>query len=132
MCKQFFVFCSMGLVNTIAALAVILVLSEALDVFYLYANILGYGFGFILSFTLHRNVTFKSMAGHQKIGVEFGKFFIVFIAAFSLQFMALIVMVKYLHFSELIAQFMAVGIYALLNFAGNRKITFRSNTAGSS
>ena len=125
MVRQFAVFLSVGLINTIAALAVILILSEILGVHYVVANAVGYAFGLALGFVLHRNVTFKSQSDTQKQRSELIKFLVVFAVAYMIQLAALIVLVRGLGLPDQYAQVIAIGIYAVVNFIGNRVFTFR-------
>ena len=125
MVRQFAVFLSVGLINTIAALAVILILSEILGVHYVVANAVGYAFGLALGFVLHRNVTFKSQSDTQKQRSELIKFLVVFAVAYMIQLVALIVLVRGLGLPDQYAQVIAIGIYAVVNFIGNRVFTFR-------
>lgn len=125
MVRQFAVFLSVGLINTIAALAVILTLSEILGVHYVVANAVGYAFGLALGFVLHRNVTFKNQSDAQKQRSELIKFLVVFAVAYMIQLAALIVLVRGLGLPDQYAQVIAIGIYAVVNFIGNRVFTFR-------
>ncbi len=125
MVRQFAVFLSVGLINTIAALAVILTLSEILGVHYVVANAVGYAFGLALGFVLHRNVTFKNQSDTQKQRSELIKFLVVFAVAYMIQLAALIVLVRGLGLPDQYAQVIAIGIYAVVNFIGNRVFTFR-------
>ena len=58
--KHFVLFCGVGSINTAAALALILLLSEVFEIYYIWANLSGYIFGVILGFFLHRAITFKN------------------------------------------------------------------------
>lgn len=125
--RQFIIFCGVGVINTIAGLAVILLLSEIIGVHYIAANMAGYAFGLMIAFTLHRNITFKNAADPHKKRSEFFKFISVFALAYIVQLGALILMVRGLHLPQALAQILAIGIYTILNYLGNRMITFRSS-----
>jgi len=125
--RQFAVFLTVGLANTIAALAVILILSELLHVHYVLANALGYAFGLALGFTLHRNITFKQQSDPEKRQAEMFKFLVVFGVAYMIQLMALVVLVRSIGLADEYAQVVAIGVYAIVNFAGNRVFTFRKD-----
>lgn len=129
--RQFIIFCGVGSINTAAGLALILFLSEVLGVNYIIANALGYGFGLLIGFFLHRSITFKSQSDDLNKRVEFVKFVSVFALAYGVQLLGLIIMVQAFHWPSWIAQILAIGIYTILNYLGNRVITFRkpsSNT----
>lgn len=122
--EQFLRFISVGAFNTVASLIVILALSELFHVWYPIANALGYAFGLGLGFILHRNITFKQDAGAGETKTQFIKFILVFLVSYTLQLIALIFMVQILEIHEVFAQIAAVGFYSVINFWGNRKITF--------
>lgn len=123
--KQFIIFCGVGSINTVVGLAVILVLSEMAGVHYILANFLGYGAGLILGFFLHKNITFKGQSDPTRSRSEFIKFVVVFAIAYSVQLLGLIFMVRILGIYEPLAQILAIGIYTILNYLGNRLITFQ-------
>lgn len=125
MIRQFAVFLSVGLINTLVALAVILFLSEILGVNYIVANTLGYALGLMLGFGLHSKITFKDQSDAGKVKEEMTKFLVVFFVAYMIQLVGLIVLVKSIGLADEYAQVIAIGIYAVVNFAGNRIFTFR-------
>ena len=128
--RQFTVFCSVGVINTLATLALIFLLSNVFGVVYTLANFLGYALGVLIGFALHRSITFKTEAREQgqSLRTQFVKFLVVFAVAYSIQFMGLVAMVQFLLVPEIAAQIVAVGIYVGISFLGNRIITFRTNT----
>ena len=126
-CRQFTVFCSVGVLNTIVALAIILGSSRFFNLNYMAANALGYLFGVCFGFLLHRNITFKATAGERELNKEFLKFLVFFVVAYITQLIGLVVMVQIISVPEAIAQILAIGIYTVVNFLGNRAITFRAN-----
>lgn len=123
--RQFIIFCGVGSINTVTGLAVILLLSEIFGVNYIIANALGYGFGLLIGFFLHRSITFKNQCDDLNKRVEFLKFVLVFAAAYGIQLLGLIVMVQAIGITDWIAQILAIGIYTAINYLGNRAITFR-------
>lgn len=128
MIRQFGVFLTVGLVNTIAALAVILFLSEIMHLHYVLANAIGYALGLALGFALHRNITFKNQSDPEKRHTEMLKFLVVFGVAYMIQLAGLVILVRVLGMPDAFAQVIAIGIYAVVNFAGNRAFTFRKDT----
>lgn len=123
--RQLLVFCGVGSINTIFGLAVILVLSEGLGVQYMLANIIGYLCGLCLAFVLHRTITFKNASDRNKIKSEFFSFAAIFIFAYAVQFAALTIFVERFSLPVWISQILAIGIYTITNYAGNRVLTFR-------
>lgn len=132
MIRQFAVFLSVGLINTLVALAIILTLSEILSVNYIVANTLGYAFGLMLGFGLHSKVTFKDQSDPDRLRAEMTKFLVVFFVAYMIQLVGLIVLVKSIGIADEYAQVIAIGIYAVVNFAGNRIFTFSKNAKDTS
>ena len=127
MTRQFIVFCGVGLINTAFGLALILLLSEALGVHYIAANALGYAGGLVLAYYLHRNITFKRSAAASWSRAEFITFAAIFIIAYLMQLGALVLLVQGFGIAEWLAQVLAISIYVILNYLGNRMITFQSN-----
>lgn len=123
--RQFIVFCGVGSINTVIGLAVILILSEIFGVHYILANALGYGVGLIIGFILHRAITFKNQSNDQKPKTEFVKFITVFALAYGVQLAGLVFMVQILELYDWLGQILAIGIYTVINYLGNRIFTFR-------
>lgn len=123
--RQFIVFCGVGSINTIIGLAVILSLSEGFGVHYILANVIGYGTGLMIGFILHRSITFRSQSDSMRTRSEFLKFVSVFAFAYSIQLYGLVYMVQTIGIVEWLAQILAIGIYTIINYLGNRVVTFR-------
>jgi putative flippase GtrA len=121
---QFIIFCAVGIVNTLAGLSVILILSEILGVHYILSNILGYGVGLVVAFILHRRITFKLNARDDVIKNEIGKFTLVFIICYLIQLGCLYLFVEKIGIYQSYAQFLGLGIYTVLNYIGHRIFTF--------
>lgn len=119
-------FCGVGMINTIAGLAVILLLSEFLNVHYMLANALGYAFGLGIGFILHRNITFKYASDNDQKRTELLKFILVFAFAYLVQLAALYALVHHTLTPRALAQILAIGIYTILNYLGNRYFTFHN------
>ncbi len=128
--RQFILFCGVGAINTIIGLAIILLLSEVFHVHYILANISGYGVGLTIGFFLHKNITFKGTSNRARSRAEFLSFAGIFAVAYLVQLGVLILMVQWLGIPQMAAQILAIGIYTVLNYLGNRMITFRSSMKG--
>ena len=125
--RQFITFCGVGVINTVVGLAVILFLSEILAVHYGTANLAGYGVGLFIGFILHRNITFCATKGHRSPRSQLMYFLLIFVVAYLVQLAALIVMVSVIGWPNLFSQILAVGVYTVISFAGNKFLTFRGN-----
>jgi putative flippase GtrA len=124
--KQFVTFISVGLINTITALAVILVLSELWGVNYMSANLAGYIIGLCIAFLLHRSITFKASEG-KKIR-QASLFFLIFLIGYLCQLLFLKFCIETLNLPNIPSQIMAVAMYVTISFYGNRYITFSEAT----
>jgi putative flippase GtrA len=128
MVRRFITFLGVGAINTIVGLSFILILSEVFHFHYMAANAMGYGFGILFSFFMHRGITFRDVSHMNKISVQFGIFAVVFAIAYSVQFAALFVMVDRLGWYDWLSQIVACGLYVVVSFTGSRFITFRSSS----
>jgi putative flippase GtrA len=90
---------------------------------YLIANAVGYVLGFLNSFILNKLWTFRSNKPFAREGMFF---ILMFAICYSLQLLFLIFLKEKLQISPEYAQVIAMIFYAILNFAGNKMITFKS------
>lgn len=126
--RQFIVFCGVGVVNTAFGLGIILLLSEGLGWHYIPANAAGYLCGLVLAYILHRNITFRDTTADMRWSrAEFITFTTIFALAYLAQLGALVFMVQLLGWPQALAQTLAISLYVMLNYLGNRMITFQSN-----
>lgn len=130
MLRRFITFCGVGGINTLAGLAVILLLSEAAGLHYMLANLLGYAFGLCLAFVLHKTITFQDKGKLAQALPQFKKFLLIFVFAYALQFVFLIVMVDLLHTPKALSQILAVALYTVISFLGNNYLTFNKREGG--
>jgi len=92
------------------------------------SNILGYGFGLLIAYILHRHFTFHSKGRHSK---EFTGFLVVFAIAFGLNFVTLYVLVRHLGIHESVSQVVSGAIYVLSSYAMNSRFVFLTNDSKS-
>ncbi len=121
--RQFVIYCLVGSINTVAALAVILGLSELMHVNYVLANIAGYALGLAIAFVMHRKVTFRG-ADKEAATRQLGPFLMVFAAGYIVQLCALVALHKS-GLSNPVSQIIACGIYVIVSFIGNKHLTFK-------
>ncbi len=124
--RRFIIFCGVGVINTLVALAVILALSSYAGFHHVLSNFLGYMFGLVLGFVLHRFITFRDMARPGGIRGEFKLFTVVFAIAYITQLLAVMAMIDVLALPEAFSQIAGVGVYVIISFLGNRALTFSS------
>ncbi|MFZ1829633.1 MAG: GtrA family protein [Candidatus Competibacteraceae bacterium] len=88
------------------------------------SNVLGYGFGLLVAYTLHRNFTFRSKGHHSE---EFMGFLVVFAIAFGLNFVTLYVSVRQLGIHEGVSQVISGAVYILSSYILNSRLVFLTN-----
>nr|MDA3813354.1 GtrA family protein [Candidatus Cloacimonadota bacterium] len=106
----------------IITISIIFIFMKLLNVSYILSNSIGYLFGFINSFTLNKIWTFKSK---KSIKRESSYFILIFIICYSIQLIILILLKEKLLVKPQYAQIIAMGFYTLINFMGNKYITFK-------
>lgn len=119
---QMLKYSAVGIINTLIGLSVIFISMEVFQLSYIISNILGYACGLISSFILNKHWTFLSKGHHGK---ELLKFLLVFIIAYGIQFIALILLKEELGIMAEIAQLIGIGVYTIIGFILNKFITFR-------
>ena len=125
--KHFMLFLGVGAINTCVSLLIILILSEWFGVHYMIANFLGYIVGLGLGFALHSQVTFKeSRKNSDKTLLAFLRSFaFIFSVAYLCQLFLLYILVDVIRVNAALAQIVAVGMYTMINFIGNKFWTFK-------
>lgn len=120
--RQFVKFGLVGILNTIITISIIFVFMKLLNISYIISNVVGYLFGFINSFILNKIWTFASK---KSIGRESFLFVVIFVVCYSLQLILLIILKEKLQIKPEYAQIISIIFYSILNFSGNKFITFR-------
>ncbi len=95
---------------------------ELLGVHYIAANAIGYIIGFVNSFILNKIWTFESKGNPSK---EILYFVLIFLISYAIQFLMLILMKEVLDISAEISQVIAMMLYTVISFIGNKSLTFR-------
>ena len=121
--EQFIKYGLVGVSNTIITLSIIFVFMKLLNVSYIPSNAVGYLFGFINSFILNKIWTFKSK---KSIGRESLFFVLIFVTCYLLQLILLIILKEKLQIMPEYAQIISILFYSILNFSGNKFITFKN------
>lgn len=123
--RQFIVFCGVGVINTAVCLGLIIFLSVAYDMHHAIANVIGYAVGIAVGFTLHSLITFSDIPNQKPWRSRLKSFFIIFIVAYLLQFLFLLLMVDILHAPEILSQILSCGVYTVMGYLGNKLYTFQ-------
>ena len=121
--KQFTKYGIVGVINTGITLTTIFVLMKVFHVSYLIANAIGYVLGFINSFIMNKSWTFKSKKPFAREGAFF---LLMFGICYILQFAFLVFLKEKVGIAPEFAQIIAMIFYAIINFAGNKLITFKT------
>lgn len=122
--KQFIVYCLVGSVNTVIGFAVIIALSELLHVHSVLANMAGYGVGLAIAFPLHRKVTFPGADKAARATRQIGPFLMIFAISYAVQLGVLVALLK-TGLNNFLSQTIAIGVYVIVSFLGNKYLTFR-------
>ena len=110
-----------GLINTTITLAVIFILMEVFSVNYIVSNAAGYVLGIINSFIWNKLWVFK---GHANVVVELLLFLTVFGISYLVQLGFLVLIKEVAGVDVRISQVLAMFVYTIVGFLGNRFITF--------
>lgn len=109
-----------GLANTALGLGVILAAHDVLNLGLIASNLMGYGAGLTLSFTLNRRWTF----GHAGHPLRAALLFALVVAAGFGASLGITSALLHLGFSFFPAQLMGVLAYSCLTFVGFRHVAF--------
>ena len=126
--RLFFKYLGVGVVGTIADLAVLFILVSLLDVFYMYANVVSYGAGTVVNFFLNKRYTFNNT--YKKVHFQFMSFALVAAVGWVLSEALLYVFVNYLFanssdLSVMVSKVMATFIVFVYNYIVNKRTTFK-------
>lgn len=126
--NTFIKFLIVGSVNTFFGLSIILTLLNLLEVSYWIATFIGNSIGAIISFFLNKNITFRSKVKNSK---GLALFFLVVMVSYFISYQVgyiFIIELDFLnrtYYKEEITVIVAAIIYTLLNYIGQRFLTFK-------
>lgn len=119
--SQFLRYSLVGVVNTVVGYAVIFLLMY-LGTNPLASNALGYMVGFVLSFVLNRNFTFRSTGGQR---IEIIRYLLVFGISYLANFAILLLLIGVTNTHTALAQVLAGVIYFGFSYVLNKYYVFR-------
>ena len=122
--NQFMRFLLVGITNTAVGYGIIFGCMYLAGLSPESSNAVGYTLGLLLSYLLHRRVTFRS---NQQRSTEFVRFVIVFLAAYSANLLVLIVLVRILAIHAGVSQIIAGVIYLGAAYLLNKLYVFRQS-----
>ncbi len=112
-----------GLANTALGYAIIFGCMYWLGLGPVLSNVIGYALGLVVSYLLHRKVTFQStQTGHA----EALRFLVVFGVAYSLNLLMLMLLIDYWHVHKGWSQVIAGAVYVIASFLMQKFYVFRS------
>ena len=123
--KQFIKFCLVGIFNTVIDFSVYLFLSRAINLYFIFANLLSVLVAMTFSFFANKYFTFQNL---EKAKIQYLKFALVNLVYFLLYNSIFWLMVEYYKFDDLLAKVIAIIIGLFWNFGANRYWTFKSSS----
>lgn len=123
--KQLIRYLLVGLLNTAVGYGIIFILMYGFGVNPELSNAIGYLFGLVVSYTMNRRFTFESKEKRLK---EFSKFLGVFAIAYSLNFITLVALIRWLHVEKGVSQILASVVYVGVSFVLSKYYTFAART----
>ena len=120
--KEFTKFCLVGFSNLFLDLAVYLLLTRYLHIFYLLAGICSFVVAMSWSFFVNRQWTFRHQGGNLK--QLYLKFFIANAISMVANLSLLYIFVDGLHINDILSKFLVAVVVAFLSFSLNKFWTF--------
>jgi len=124
--ETFFRFGAVGVVNTLAGLAVIVISKWLFGFGDALANIVGYLCGLAISFTLNRTWTFRHSGA---VATSLTRFLLVFLIAYFFNLVTVLLAIYALRLNSYLAQAIGVAPYTLVLFLGSHYFVFRAPPA---
>lgn len=120
--NQFLRYFSVGIFNTVFGYCIIFACMYLVKLSPEVSNVVGYLAGLTFSYILNRTYTFASQ---QKPSKEIVKFVLVFLVAYLLNFVVLILLIHKLSIHEGISQIVAGVFYVVSSFLMNKYYAFK-------
>jgi putative flippase GtrA len=121
--SQFLRFLAVGVFNTAFGYCIIFACMYLAGLSAEVSNVIGYAVGLFTSYLLNRNFTFRSKRRHRG---EIARFVVVFAIAYGANFIALIVLIRYLNVHEGLSQILAGVVYVAASYAMNKFYVFKN------
>jgi glycosyltransferase involved in cell wall biosynthesis/putative flippase GtrA len=113
-----------GGTSAVVDLGLLYIFTEIIGLWYLFSAAIAFIFGLLASFTLHKFWTFREHS-LRRMKKQFIFFSALSVLNVCLNIILLYLAVDVLHIWYMAAQFVIMGMLALLNFALNKTVTFR-------
>jgi putative flippase GtrA len=122
--KQFFRYLTVGVFNTMLGYCVIFACMYLAKMSPEISNVAGYAVGLVASYVLNRKFTFNSRQNRYS---EIVRFLAVFVVAYALNFMVLIILIHWISLHEGASQLLAGLGYVIASFIMNKFYVFRTS-----
>ncbi len=114
-------FVLVGLLNTLIGYSIIIIFIFLKFDNYT-SNFLGYFFGMLVSFFLHKNLTFQIQ--HFRY-YEFFKYLFVYFVSYLLNFFILYILLSFLKFNQYLSQLISIFCYSIFLFLNMKLFVFK-------
>ena len=117
-------FCLVGFLGTIINILLLYLLTEKLNMFYIYSAIIAFAFSVSNNFLLNKIWKFNEKI-KINIYVKYVKYITISILALVVNIIVLFVLTEYLNFYYIVSQIFAILFAMIINFWGNKIWTFQ-------
>ena len=121
--KLFFRFLKVGVFNTMLGYSVIFACMYLAKMSPESSNVAGYAVGLVASYVLNRRYTFNSKQNERN---EIIRFLAVFVVAYALNFVVLVILIHGFGIHEGMSQVLAGFIYVMASFTMNKYYVFKT------
>lgn len=123
---EIYKFLAVGTTNAIILITLTIILTENLNIFYLYSSIISFEITIIIGFFINNFWTFSKKKHSQNIFQRFLKYQIFYIIGLLLNGIILFVLTDYFSLHYLFSQLTSIFCVFLFNFYSSKKITFKN------
>lgn len=121
---EFIKFALVGVLNTFIHLAILFVLTEYFNFYYVFASLIGFIIAVTNSFILNTVWTFKKDIKY-KTSFRYGKFFIISITAIFINLSLLYLITEIFGIWYILSQVISTSFSLIINFLGNKFWTYK-------
>lgn len=113
-----------GTIGTIINLSVLYVLTEYFKIYYIFSEIIGFLIGIVINYLINKRWTFKENI-KSDIFLKYIKYTSICTFTLILNLIILFVLVEFFYIWYIFAELMAIVFCFLINFFGNKFLTFK-------
>jgi len=121
---EFVRYSCVGISSTILQLFFLYLVTEYLNLYYLFSSILVYVFVGFYNFLLNKTWTFREKLGHGII-IKYLKFLGLDITSFASNILLLYVFTEYVHVYYVTSQYLAILLIAIMRYTINKFVIFK-------